>query len=114
MTTATTYSEFADREARGVSPMYERLSLAVAGDDEVLALLDRLPTGKRQPNLLFSVVRFLGGPVDDPTAFRAYTVANWLAIEAEMLTRATQTNEIGRCALLLPVLAMLPQPLALL
>jgi hypothetical protein len=31
-----------------------------------------------------------------------------------MLSRATQTNEIGRCALLLPVLAALPQPLALL
>jgi hypothetical protein len=28
--------------------------------------------------------------------------------------RATQTNEVGRCALLLPVLAALPQPLALL
>jgi Uncharacterized protein conserved in bacteria (DUF2332) len=28
--------------------------------------------------------------------------------------RATQTNEAGRCAVLLPVLAALPQPLALL
>ena len=31
-----------------------------------------------------------------------------------MRTRATQTNEAGRCAILLPVLAALPQPLALL
>ena len=31
-----------------------------------------------------------------------------------MLTRRTQTNEAGRCATLLPVLARLPQPLALL
>jgi hypothetical protein len=31
-----------------------------------------------------------------------------------MLTRRTQTNEPGRCATLLPVLARLPQPLALL
>ncbi len=31
-----------------------------------------------------------------------------------MLNRATQTNEAGRCALLLPVLTALPQPLALL
>jgi hypothetical protein len=31
-----------------------------------------------------------------------------------MRTRATQTNEVGRCALLLPVLAELPQPIALL
>lgn len=83
-------------------------------DDEILALLAALPPMKRQPNLLFGVVRFLGGPVDDPAAFHEYTVANWPAIEAEMRVRATQTNEAGRCAVLLPVLAALPQPLALL
>ncbi len=83
-------------------------------DDELLALLDQLPEAKRQPNLLFGVVRWLGGPVDEPAAFRAYAVANWPAIEAAMRDRATQTNEAGRCAVLLPVLAALPQPLALL
>ena len=113
-TTAAAYAEFAAREARGVSPSYERLSLAIAEDDEVLGLLRRLPPAKRQPNLLFGVVRLLGGPVEDPAAFHEYTVANWPAIEAEMRTRATQTNEAGRCAVLLPVLALLPQPLALL
>jgi hypothetical protein len=40
--------------------------------------------------------------------------ANGPAIEAQMPVRATQTNEAGRCAVLLPVLAALPQPLALL
>ncbi len=114
MTITGTYAEFAAREAHGVSPSYERLALAVSADDELLALLDTLPATKRQPNLLFSVVRFLGGPVENPTAFRHYMVANWPAIEAEILVRATQTNEAGRCALLLPVLAALPQPLALL
>jgi hypothetical protein len=114
MTTAARYAEFAAREAHGVSPAYERLSLAVSRDDEVLALLDTLPPAKRQPNLLFGVVRFLGGPVEEPAAFHDYTVANWPAIEAQMRTRATQTNEAGRCAVLLPVLAALPQPLALL
>ena len=114
VTTAETYAEFAAREAHGVSPAYERLSLAVSRDAEVLALLDTLPPSKRQPNLLFGVVRLLGGPVDDPAAFHDYTVANWPAIEAEMRVRATQTNEAGRCAVLLPVLAALPQPLALL
>jgi hypothetical protein len=114
MTIAGDYAEFAAREARGVSPAYERLAVAVAGDDEVLGLIGTLPPAKRQPNLLFGVVRFLGGPVRDPGAFRDYTVANWPAVEAEMRTRATQTNEAGRCAVLLPVLAALPQPLALL
>jgi hypothetical protein len=114
MTIAAEYAEFAVREAHGVSPAYERLSLAVSGDGEVLALVGTLPPMKRQPNLLFGVVRFLGGPVDDPAAFHDYAVANWPAIEAEMRTRAVQTNEAGRCAVLLPVLAALPQPLALL
>jgi uncharacterized protein DUF2332 len=114
MTVAAMYAEFAAREARGVSPAYERLSDAVSRDDELLALLGTLPPGKRQPNLLFGVVRFLGGPVEDPAAFRAYTLANWPAIEAQLRVRATQTNEVGRCAVLLPVLASLAQPLALL
>ncbi len=114
MTLAATYTEFAMRELHGISPTYERLSLAVSGDDEVLALVDTLPPGKRQPNLLFGVVRYLGGPVDDTVAFHDFTVANWPVIAAEMRVRATQTNEAGRCAALLPVLAALPPPLALL
>ena len=36
------------------------------------------------------------------------------AVRGVMLARRTQTNEAGRCAALLPVLARLPQPLALL
>jgi hypothetical protein len=114
MTIAAVYAEFAAREARGVSLCYERLSVAVSGDDELLGLLGRLPPAKRQPNLLFGVVRFLDGPVDDPAAFRHYAIDNWAAIEKQMRSRATQTNEPGRCAVLLPVLAALPQPLALL
>jgi hypothetical protein len=114
MTTAAVYAEFAARETRGISPSYERLSVAVSRDDEVLGLLSRLPPAKRQPNLLFGVVRFLGGPVEDPAAFCGYTVANWPVIEEQLRARATQTNEAGRCAVLLPVLAALPQPLALL
>jgi hypothetical protein len=114
MTTARAYTEFAETDARGVSPTYERLALAVARDADVLALLDTLPPAKRQPNLLFGVVRLLGGPVEAPAAFHDHVIANWPAIGAEMRVRATQTNEPGRCAVLLPVLAALPQPLALL
>lgn len=108
------YAEFAAREAHGVSPVYERLSLAVYGDDEVLALVGTLPPDKQQPNLLFGVVRLLGGPAEDPLAFHEYVVTRWPAVEAEVRTRTVQTNEPGRCAALLPVLAALPQPLALL
>jgi hypothetical protein len=111
---AAEFAEFAVREARGESPVYERLALAVSRDADILTLLAPLPVAKQQVNLLFAVVRFLGGPVEDPVAFHDYVVGNWATIEAQLRTRATQTNEVGRCALLLPVLASLPQPLALL
>ncbi|MET7865008.1 DUF2332 domain-containing protein [Micromonospora taraxaci] len=114
MTISEQYVDFAVREARGTSPAYERLSQAVAHDSALLDLLDGLPPAKRQPNLLFGVVRWLGGPVGDPAAFHDYVLTHWPAVKAELLTRATQTNETGRCAVLLPVLAALPQPLALL
>jgi len=114
MSIAEKYAEFAAREAHGVSPTYELLASAVAADDGLLALLGTLPPDKQQPNLLFGVVRFLGGPVRDPAGFLAWTRAHWPAVEPQLRARATQTNEAGRCAALLPVLAALPQPLALL
>ena len=114
MNDAQWYADFAAQEARGVSPAYERLATAVAGDDRILALLATVPPAKRQPNLLFGAVRLLGGPAGDPGEFRDFVTANWPAVAAELRARATQTNEAGRCAVLLPVLAALPQPLALL
>jgi hypothetical protein len=114
VTVASRYADFAAREAHGVSATYERLALAVAGDPDLLALLGTLSPAKQQPQLLFAVVRFLGGPVEDPQEFHDFALTHWAAIARHMTTKATQTNEAGRCALLLPVLSALPQPLALL
>ena len=47
------------------------------------------------------------------STFRAMLRDNAPAVRETMLARRTQTNEAGRCATLLPVLARLPQPLAL-
>ena len=114
MPTAVRYRIMAERSLRGVSPTYERLCLGVADDAEVLARLETLPTPKRQPNLLLAAVRHLGGPVDSYEAFRAFVLEQWDAVGATMSARRTQTNEAARCATLLPVLAQLPGPLALL
>ena len=46
MTIASAYAEFALREAHRVSPTYERLSLAISRDRELLTLLGRLPPAK--------------------------------------------------------------------
>ncbi|MFI8458948.1 DUF2332 domain-containing protein [Kitasatospora sp. NPDC085464] len=112
--TGDLYRGFAEREARGNSAAYQDLAERVAEDGQVRALLDGLPAAKRQPNLLFGAVRHLGGPVTEGwPAFRAWVTAHWEEASATMLERRTQTNESGRCATLLPLLATLPQPLAL-
>jgi hypothetical protein len=111
--TPTRYREMAETELRGVSPTYERLCFAVAEDAEVVALLDTLPRVKRQPNLLLGAARILDAPLVDEAAFRAWVIANWPELSGEMLARRTQTNEPGRLATMLPALAQLPGPLAL-
>jgi hypothetical protein len=112
---ARSYRSFARDHARGQSEAYERLAEGIADDPAVLALLARMPRGnKRQPNLLFAAVRHLGGPHGDYAAFRSFVLDRWDDVAATMLARYTQTNEPARCAVLLPLLAALPQPLALL
>jgi len=111
--TSELYLQMAERELAGVSPSYEGLCQAVADSEAVCALLDRLAPGKRQPNLLLAAVRFLDGPVDEPATFLNFVTSSWDLVADTMTTHRTQTNEPGRCATLLPLLASLPQPLAL-
>ena len=113
MPLAERYRRFAEREARGRSPLYERFALGVAGDRELLELLEQLPPAKQQPNLLFAAVLYLGGRQPDFGAFRAFVLDHADHVLATLAARQTQTNEVGRCALLLPLLARLPGPLAL-
>jgi hypothetical protein len=112
--TAENYREFAVAQARGRSPRYEEFAAGVAGDPALLAFLTGLPAGKRQPNLLFAAVRSLAGVLPDYPAFRATVLARRDEVAAVILARRTQTNEPARCATLLPALAALPPPLALL
>ena len=112
--TAENYRRFARLEARGRSPLYEGLTEGVAEDPEVLRLLASLPPAKRQPNLLLGVVQYLYGTAFDYPSFRRVVVEKWTEVSSTMLARRTQTNEVGRCAILLPLLAALPEPLALL
>jgi hypothetical protein len=111
--TATRYRRFAELEVRPFSPSYEKLCLGVAGDATLLARLAELPPQKRQPNLLLAAVRYLSGPVGSYPAFRDFVLTRWDDLATTMQARRTQTNEPGRCAPLLPALAALPQPLAL-
>jgi hypothetical protein len=73
-----------------------------------------LPKEKRQPNLLLAAVKYLHGAARDWPHFRDLMTQDWDRIAAIIVERRTQTNEPARCATLLPLLATLPQPLALL
>jgi hypothetical protein len=111
---AARYRSFAKLEAAGRSPLYARIAMAVAEDQEVVELLASMPPAKRQPNLLLAVVRYLYGSPSEPEKFVELVHEHASEIAAVMAARRTQTNEPARCATLLPVLAQLPQPLALL
>ncbi len=111
---ATRFLRFADREADGSSPLYAALARGVAADAFALAFLAALPDDKQQPNLLFAALRHVSGTPRGWPHARTALESHAATIRAVMLTRRTQTNEPARCATLLPVLARLPQPLALL
>jgi hypothetical protein len=110
---AQRFRRFADTEAKGRSPLYEMLARGIASDAAVLAFLADLPAQKQQPNLLLAAARLICGTPTNWHGFRAALLDRLDAVRAEMLTRRTQTNEPARCAVLLPALARLPGPLAL-
>lgn len=110
--TADRYRAFAE-EARGRSQRYVELALQVADDPEILDFLGAFPGPKRQPNLLFATACYLLGDYASIAALRKLVAGRGGELAAAMLARRTQTNEAARCATLLPALAALPQPLAL-
>ena len=78
-----------------------------------MELVCSLPVVKRQPNLLLGVIKYLYGTCADYPSFRHHVIDHWAEVSSAILARRTQTNEVARCAVLLPLLIDLPQPLAL-
>ncbi len=127
---ARMFADFARSTARR-APLYTRLSEGLAAEPDLAGLLLHAPTQQRQPVLFFACVHALllgadrTAPVDDalaahypnltpvpasgdPTpALRSFCEHHVDELVALLATRSTQTNEIGRCAILLPVLGLL-------
>ena len=110
---AARYRRFAAAEAHGHSALYEAFATGVASDAALLSFLAGLPVEKQQPNLLFAAVRLVCGLAVSFADFRQRLLDHGDAVRAVMLRRRTQTNEAARCAALLPALAGLLGPLAL-
>lgn len=113
LSTAENYRRFARQEAAGRSPQYERLALAVAEHADILAFLAGLPKEKRQPNLLFAAARLLLREPPTIETLRCVVADRSQELAGVIHARRTQTNEPARCATLLPALAAIPGPLAL-
>ena len=117
------------RTANPRAPLYSALSSIAARDAEVAAVLRHAPPPERVPVLFFAAVHSLlldepgaelaqwypnlttdqRSPADPAlaTVFRQYVSDRRPELEELVATRTTQTNEVGRCAFLLPALALL-------
>lgn len=100
-------------EVEPSSPAWARVCRQVAATPSLAAALDALPGAARQPNLFLGAMKYLGGPLDAGPGLPGWAASHWPQIERLVTTRFTQTNEVGRCAVIAPVLASLPQPIAL-
>lgn len=110
---AALHRRFAAVETPARSPLYGELARDVAAAPGLLAFLAGLPEPRRQPQLLFSAVQYLQGPLTTRAQFTDAVRERRDDVAAVMRSRTTQTNIPARCAILLPALAALPQPLAL-
>lgn len=128
------FCRFARGIARDGARLYASICRGVATDPWLLDLVAQAPPDQRRPNILLAAVHYLllGGaehllaawyptvdasrslasrrteaPPDDALcpAFASFCRAHRQELSALIATRATQTNEVGRCTALLPALS---------
>ena len=118
METRGPIKELYDLFAEGCdSPCFLEWAHGVAGDPEVHEWLETLPDDKQQPNLVFAAARWHGVAAPGPySGLRSALLSDDGSIRATILARATQTNEAGRLATLVPAFGIVAgdEPLALL
>lgn len=95
------------------SPRYRDWALGIAEDDEILALVTKLPLAKRQPVLVLTCARVAGVPLRPFDTARDDVIALWPAIAKLAKMRSTQTNDPRRCTPLLVALDRIRGPIAL-
>jgi hypothetical protein len=106
------YARFARDEAPGRSEIYGRWAADVASDRALSRVVARIPASRRQPPLVFAVARMLGAEAA-LDGFSQWAPQHADALVNEASRRSLQTNEPLRCAALLPALATIDGPIAL-
>ena len=117
---------FGEHECGDYSPLYTRISESVAAADALLDLILEAPATSHQPNVLLAAVHYLLlGGLDHPLAAvyagDSYADAGPLFVDlclshrdeilALLATRHTNTNEVGRSAVIGPALTVVAQRL---
>lgn len=117
------FTHFATIECKGISEMYEYLSLEISKDAQILALCSHARSGQPVPNLLFGSVHYLllqgiehplkdfypslnadPMPVDQSFVyFKDFCNTYEDEIISLLKSKLVQTNEVRRCAYLYPV-----------
>jgi hypothetical protein len=126
---ADTFERFAAQQAAGRSPLYETLARTIARTPELLDLAAATRPGQPAPNMLLGAVHhILRRGVQHPLATHFTGHEELPPSRADVLltdfcrrhdrqirriitTRSIQTNEVNRCAVLLPAFAALQQQL---
>ncbi|WP_096153565.1 MULTISPECIES: DUF2332 domain-containing protein [Bacillus] len=132
-----TFLNFAEKECKWSSLLYEFLSIKISKDDKLLEICSYAGKGQPVPNLLFGAVHYLlikgknhplkefyPSIVSNPKSykdsfefFKDFCLKYKNEIESILKTRLVQTNEVRRCAYLYPVFCTIyekvKKPLAL-
>ena len=123
---AAQFRDFADHECTE-DPLYVALCRAIAAAAPLLELMALAPATQSRPNLLLAALheRVLAGADHGlrayypsvggtrapdaalPARLAEFAAREHAALAAHLRTRSTQTNEVGRCAVLAPALAHL-------
>lgn len=118
------FRAFAEIECKDSSPLYYTLSHSIARDKTLLDIAEHAMPGQPIPNLLFAAVQYLlssethgshalsayypsccpsaSRPAEAYSHFKDFVLADSNEVVALLESRRVQTNEVRRCAYLLP------------
>ncbi|MEQ8945963.1 MAG: DUF2332 domain-containing protein [Balneola sp.] len=118
------FKRFAETECKGVSPMYYKLSMKIAEDDELISIASYCKQGQPMPNLFFAAIHFLllNNPEEELTEyypsitssfkqnlpfelFKNYCLNHKTEIIEIEKDKIVQTNSLNRTAYLMPILS---------
>ncbi|MCW0216525.1 MAG: DUF2332 domain-containing protein [Pseudonocardia sp.] len=119
-TLAQAYRHFGEVDAAGLSPLYERVAVALSASGEALRAIEAAPARTRRPETILAALHDLALAGRAPALAEAYAAGEGDAaadaaidtllrmtdsVVAVALRRPTRPDETGRCAVLYPVLA---------